>query len=148
MIPINATSLFAPSAIALIGASRRPGSVGAAILRNLIAAGGPAKIIAVNLNPIVADGAIWCGDAATLPKACELAILCVPAAAVVEVIAPYFNAEVGVRYDIRPDPSRIYIVAGIEGMAPYWFEVSAQAFVSNRGELSARLEGSYDLRVT
>ncbi len=86
MIPINATALFAPSAIALVGASRRPGSVGAAILSNLIAAGGPAKIIAVNPNPIVADGVIWCGDAATLPKACELAILCVPAAAVVEVI--------------------------------------------------------------
>ena len=63
-------------------------------------------------------------------------------------IAPYFNAEVGVRYDIQPDPSRTYIVAGVEGIAPYWFEVSAQAFVSNRGELSARLEGSYDLRIT
>ena len=83
--PISATTLFAPSAIALVGASRRPGSVGAAILSNLIAAGGPAKIIAVNPNPVVADGVIWCGDAATLPMACELAILCVPAAAVVEV---------------------------------------------------------------
>ncbi len=63
-------------------------------------------------------------------------------------IAPYFNAEIGVRHDIRPDPSRSYIVAGVEGMAPYWFDVAAQAFVSNRGEFSARLEGRYDLRVT
>ena len=84
--PIVATALFTPLAIALVGASRRPGSVGAAILNNLIAAGGPARIVAVNPNPIAADGIIWCADAAILPMTCELAILCVPAAAVVHLL--------------------------------------------------------------
>lgn len=84
--PIDTGALFAPSAIALIGASRRPGSVGAAILNNLITAGGPAKIIAVNPKEIVEEGATWCGDAANLPMPCEIAILCVPAAAVVDLI--------------------------------------------------------------
>lgn len=63
-------------------------------------------------------------------------------------IAPYWNLQLGLRHDIRPDPSRTYFVTGIEGMAPYWFKVNAAAFLSNKGEVRARLEGSYDLRIT
>lgn len=63
-------------------------------------------------------------------------------------IAPYWNLQAGVRHDIKPDPSRTYLVAGVEGVAPYWFEVNAAGFVSNKGEFRARLEGSYDQRIT
>lgn len=63
-------------------------------------------------------------------------------------IGPYFNLQAGVRHDIRPRPRRTYATLGVEGLAPYWFEVGAFAFVSEKGDLSARLEGSYDLRLT
>lgn len=63
-------------------------------------------------------------------------------------IAPYWNLQAGVRYDIKPDPSRTYLVAGVEGIAPYWFKVNAVGFVSNKGEVRARLEASYDERIT
>lgn len=63
-------------------------------------------------------------------------------------ISPYFNLEAGVRYDVRPDPSRGYAVVGIEGIAPYWFDVGAQLFVSEKGDFLARFEGSYDQRIT
>ena len=63
-------------------------------------------------------------------------------------IAPYWNLQAGVRHDIRPDPSRTYLVAGIEGIAPYWFKINAATFLSNKGELRARLEASYDQRIT
>ncbi len=63
-------------------------------------------------------------------------------------IAPYWNLQAGVRYDIKPDPSRTYVVAGVEGIAPYWFKVNAAGFVSNKGEVRARLEASYDQRIT
>lgn len=63
-------------------------------------------------------------------------------------IDPWFNLEAGMRHDIRPDPQRSYAVVGIEGLAPYWFEVSAQAFLSNKGDAHLRLEGSYDQRLT
>lgn len=63
-------------------------------------------------------------------------------------IAPYWNLQAGVRYDIKPDPSRTYLVAGVEGIAPYWFKVNAAGFVSNKGEVRARLEVSYDQRIT
>jgi copper resistance protein B len=63
-------------------------------------------------------------------------------------IAPYWNLQAGIRHDIRPDPSRTYAVAGVEGLAPYWFKINAAAFLSNKGEVRARAEGSYDLRLT
>ena len=63
-------------------------------------------------------------------------------------IAPYWNLQAGVRHDIKPDPSRTYLVAGVEGIAPYWFKVNAATFLSNKGELRARVEASYDQRIT
>ena len=63
-------------------------------------------------------------------------------------IDPWFNLEAGVRHDFRPDPDRSYAVVGIEGLAPYWFEVGAQAFLSTKGDAHLRLEASYDQRIT
>ncbi|UVO49601.1 copper resistance protein B [Sphingomonas sp. SUN019] len=63
-------------------------------------------------------------------------------------IGPYFNLQGGVRQDIRPTPSRTYAAIGVEGLAPYWFEVEAHAFVSTKGDLLGRLAASYDQRIT
>lgn len=63
-------------------------------------------------------------------------------------IGPYFNLQAGVRQDFGPRPRRTYATVGVEGLAPYWFEVAAALFLSDEGDLSARLEGSYDLRLT
>ncbi|MDP3748096.1 MAG: copper resistance protein B [Phenylobacterium sp.] len=63
-------------------------------------------------------------------------------------ISPYFDLQVGLRHDFEPTPSRTYATLGFEGLAPYWFEVEGAAFLSDKGDLSARLEGSYDLRLT
>ena len=63
-------------------------------------------------------------------------------------IAPYWNLQAGVRHDFRPTPTRTYLVAGVEGFAPYWFKVNAAGFVSSKGEVRARLEAYYDQRVT
>lgn len=63
-------------------------------------------------------------------------------------IGPYFNLQAGVRYDVKSDPSRVYAVVGFEGLAPSFFDVEGALFLSNKGELMARLEGSYDQRIT
>ncbi|MDO7836763.1 copper resistance protein B [Sphingobium sp. HBC34] len=63
-------------------------------------------------------------------------------------IDPWWNLVAGVRQDFRPQPRRTYATIGIEGLAPYWFEVEAQAFLSNKGDAHLRLEGSYDQRIT
>ncbi|MFZ5745504.1 MAG: copper resistance protein B [Pseudomonadota bacterium] len=63
-------------------------------------------------------------------------------------ISPYWNLQAGIRHDVAPNPSRTYAVVAIEGLAPYWFEVTASAFLSNKGELRGRIEGYYDQRIT
>ena len=61
---------------------------------------------------------------------------------------PYWNLQAGVRHDIRPDPSRTYATIGIEGLAPYWFDVEGAVFLSDKGDVLARAEGWYDQRIT
>ena len=63
-------------------------------------------------------------------------------------IGPYFNLQGGIRYDFKPNPSRTYATVGIEGLAPSFFDIEAALFLSNKGELMGRFEGSYDQRVT
>lgn len=63
-------------------------------------------------------------------------------------IGPYFNLQGGLRHDFRPDPSRTYAAIGIEGLAPYWFEVEAHAFLSTRGDVLGRVTANYDQRIT
>ncbi|KQZ64811.1 copper resistance protein CopB [Sphingopyxis sp. Root1497] len=63
-------------------------------------------------------------------------------------IGPYFNAQAGVRQDFGHGPDRTYATIGVEGLAPYWFEVEGALFLSNKGDLLARLEASYDQRLT
>ena len=59
-----------------------------------------------------------------------------------------FDAHAGLRYDYRPGPQRGFAVLGVQGLAPYFVEVGAAAFVSHKGEISARLEAEYDLYIT
>ena len=63
-------------------------------------------------------------------------------------INPWFNLQTGVRYDVRPTPDRAHLVLGVQGLAPYWFEIDAAAFLSNKGDLTARIEAEYDQRIT
>lgn len=62
-------------------------------------------------------------------------------------VGPYFDLQAGVRYDLAPK-GRSYATVGFEGLAPYWFEVQGAAYLSDQGDVSARGEASYDLRLT
>lgn len=62
-------------------------------------------------------------------------------------IGPYFDLQAGLRVDLEPK-GRTYAALGVEGVAPYWIETKATAFLSDRGDLSTRVEASHDLRLT
>ena len=64
------------------------------------------------------------------------------------LISDFFDAQVGLRYDFEPDPERVYGVIGLQGLAPQFFEVDAALFVSQKGDVSARLEAEYELLIT
>ena len=64
------------------------------------------------------------------------------------LISDFFDAQVGIRHDIKPDPSRTFGVIGINGLAPQWFETDASFFISHKGDASVRLEAEYDILFT
>lgn len=61
---------------------------------------------------------------------------------------PWFNLQLGMRQDFRPDPQRTYALVGVEGLAPYWFELQGQLLVSNKGDVHARGKVGYTQRIT
>lgn len=63
-------------------------------------------------------------------------------------VTPWFDFQAGVRYDFRPDPERAHLVVGLQGLVPYQFELDAAAFLSDEGDLSARIEAEYEQRIT
>ena len=62
-------------------------------------------------------------------------------------IAPFFDLQAGVRQDLT-GPERTNAVIGVQGLMPYMFEVDAAAFLSTKGDLTARVEAEYDQRIT
>ncbi|MGE3143847.1 MAG: CoA-binding protein, partial [Hyphomonadaceae bacterium] len=88
----NFDALFAPHAIALIGASSRPGSVGAVLARNLLEAGFEGRIMMVNPRGAMIQGAPSFQSVADLPADPDLAVIATPAAA-----APALISELGAR---------------------------------------------------
>lgn len=64
------------------------------------------------------------------------------------MISYFFDFQVGVRHDVSPRPSRTYAVIGIEGLAPGFFEIDADAYISQKGEISGSFTGWYDLLIT
>lgn len=64
-------------------------------------------------------------------------------------ITPFWDVQAGVRQDFRPDgEDTTHLVLGLQGLAPYWWEIDAAAFLSTEGDLTARVEAEYDQRIT
>lgn len=62
-------------------------------------------------------------------------------------VGVYTDLQVGVRHDFEPGPQRTYAVVGFESLLPYWFEAEGALFLSDKGEVLGRLEGTYDFRL-
>ena len=74
--------LLRPASVAVVGASRRPDTVGRAILRNIVSAGYQGTVYAVNPNAQTLDGVLCVASVDDLPEAVDLALIAVPPAAV------------------------------------------------------------------
>ncbi|NWN92168.1 copper resistance protein B [Marinobacter adhaerens] len=63
-------------------------------------------------------------------------------------ISTFFDAKAGVRFDTPEGPDRTYAVLGVTGLAPQWFEIDANFYVSKDGDTSADLDAEYELLLT
>jgi len=63
-------------------------------------------------------------------------------------ITTYFDLQGGLRSDIDSRPTRNWAAFGIQGLAPYFFDLELTGYVSGEGHLAGKLEASYDLLLT
>jgi acyl-CoA synthetase (NDP forming)/GNAT superfamily N-acetyltransferase len=100
--------VLAPASVAVIGASRRPGSIGRAILQNIVSGGFSGPLYAVNPAGTELDGVPCVRSAAALPQDVDLAIIATPTAPVVGI------AEECGRRGVK---ALAVVTAGLDGVA-------------------------------
>jgi copper resistance protein B len=63
-------------------------------------------------------------------------------------VAPYWDTQFGVRRDFGRGPDRTWAAFGVQGLAPYWFELGVTAYVGQQNRTALRVESSYDTLLT
>jgi copper resistance protein B len=63
-------------------------------------------------------------------------------------VATFWDTQLGARYDSGVGPGRGWLALGVQGLAPYWFDVEATAYLGEQGRSALRLAASYDLLLT
>lgn len=63
-------------------------------------------------------------------------------------VTAWWDVVAGVRHDFGEGPSRTYAAFGVQGLAPYKFEVEATAYIGTGGRTAATVEAEYDTLLT
>jgi len=63
-------------------------------------------------------------------------------------VARWWDLMAGVRQDVQPGNPQAWAAVGVQGLAPYWFEIEATAYVGGSGRTEARFEVEYELLLT
>jgi copper resistance protein B len=63
-------------------------------------------------------------------------------------VAPFWDLQAGWRHDFRPRQSRDWLALGVQGLAPYEFDVEANLFAGGNGQLAGRFRADYELLFT
>jgi copper resistance protein B len=64
------------------------------------------------------------------------------------VISSWWSVQTGVRYDFSEGPSRTWAAFGVQGLAPYFFELDAALYVAEHGRTALRVAAEYDALIT
>jgi acetyltransferase len=91
----NLEKIFSPKSIAVVGASERPGTVGEALIRNLVRGGSRAALFPVNPNYSQVMGLNAYKSLTDVPQAVDLAVIATPIATVPEIAAECVQNGVG-----------------------------------------------------
>lgn len=64
------------------------------------------------------------------------------------IISPWWSLQTGIRRDFGEGPSRTWLDFGIQGLAPYFFEIDAAIYFGEQGRTTFRFSGEYDMLIT
>ena len=61
-------------------------------------------------------------------------------------VTAYFDSQIGMRLDQTVDgPNRQWLAMGLQGLAPYWFELNATAYLGAGGRTALAVEAEYEV---
>jgi copper resistance protein B len=63
-------------------------------------------------------------------------------------VAAFWDTQLGVRYDSGEGPNRGWLAFGVQGLAPYWFELDLTGYLGEEGRTALRLDTEYELLLT
>ena len=63
-------------------------------------------------------------------------------------VATYWDTTLGTRHDLGDGPRRDWLAFGVQGLAPYWFELQATGYVGSADRTAFRLRADYDVLFT
>ncbi len=63
-------------------------------------------------------------------------------------ISSFWDTQLGYRFDNGEGPDRSWLAFGVQGLAPYWFEMEATGYIGKNGRTALRLDASYELLFT
>lgn len=64
------------------------------------------------------------------------------------IISRWWSLQAGAREDFGEGPSRTWAAAGVQGLAPYWFNVEATLYLGEEDRTAARFKVEYDVLLT
>jgi copper resistance protein B len=62
--------------------------------------------------------------------------------------APFWDWQLGARADSGYGPARQWLAFGVQGLAPYWFDLQATAYAGVQGRTALRLRAEYEILLT
>jgi len=63
-------------------------------------------------------------------------------------IDTYWDLQIGLRTDVKPEPKRNWLALGFYGLSPYWFEIDSAIFIGEDDQVNLRLEAEYEFMLT
>ena len=63
-------------------------------------------------------------------------------------VSTFWSTQLGARHDFGAGPKREWAAFGVQGLAPYWFEIEATAYAGPPGRTAARLRADYEMLFT
>ncbi len=64
------------------------------------------------------------------------------------ILSTWWSVQAGIRQDFSEGPSRTWAAVGLQGLAPYFFEIDTAVYIAEQGRTAARFSAEYDLLIT
>ena len=64
------------------------------------------------------------------------------------IFSRWWSVQAGMRHDLGEGPARNWLALGVQGLAPYFFQIEATGYIGDAGRTAARFRAEYELLFT